>query len=92
MEKHGSSHAHQDIVTPSDNKKSPFNLSEKLEELMHYAHHKFSPEISRAQKNDDAQETFTSAATNLAKGGLLLSKLAVRVAENLRSSTLEKAI
>jgi uncharacterized protein YhbP (UPF0306 family) len=56
-------------------------LSDSRMALREFAHRKFIPAIKRAQADDDTQQTFTSAATNLAMAGWILTELALRAAE-----------
>lgn len=60
---------------------SEVELSKELEALRIFAHKKFMPAIRRAQIDDDAQPVFTSAASNLASAGWVLTELALRVSQ-----------
>ena len=60
---------------------SEVKLSEECVALREFAHRKFIPAIKRARDDDDAQDTFTSSASNLGLGGWILTELALRVAE-----------
>jgi len=56
------------------------NLPESLRVMGDFAHRKITPAIARARSDDNKQEAFTSAATNLATGGLIMAKLTLRMA------------
>lgn len=60
---------------------SEVKLSQGRMGLREFAHRKFIPAIKRAQDDDDAQDTFTSSASNLGTAGWILTELSLRVAE-----------
>lgn len=83
MSSHPTSHAtHEENTTLlSKTLHSEVALSDARMELREFAHRKFIPAIKRARDDDDAQDTFTSSASNLGMGGWILTELALRVAE-----------
>jgi hypothetical protein len=53
------------------------------------AHLQFMPAVQRALRDDNDQTQFTSAATNLATGGWILTELALRIADLSKSKGME---
>jgi hypothetical protein len=58
-------------------------------QLRNYAHLKIMPAVQRALRDDNSQQTFTSAATNLATGGWIMTELALRIADLSAKKTQE---
>jgi hypothetical protein len=82
MTPHSSPHAlHEEAPTLAKKVSMEVPLSQERMEYRELAHRQFVPAIKRARDDDDAQETFTSTAANLGKAGLVLSELALRIAE-----------